>query len=55
VRYEGEARGKRVWRKLVHKSALFDLMAERGVEMMTGPTLLPPLEKPENVSEEERL
>jgi pilus assembly protein CpaF len=56
VRYEGEAKGKRVWRKLVHSSALFDLMAERGVEIMTGPSLLPPLENSqESVGHEERL
>jgi pilus assembly protein CpaF len=55
VRYEGEARGKRVWRKLVHSSALFNLMAERGVEMLTGPSLLPPLEKSEGMSDQERV
>ncbi len=44
VRYEGESKGKRRWRKMVKTSSLIQGLADRGVDLMTGPSLLPPPE-----------
>jgi pilus assembly protein CpaF len=41
AKYEGEAKGKRFWRKVVDDSPLLRFMSERGVELMTGMTLRP--------------
>jgi Flp pilus assembly CpaF family ATPase len=46
VRYEGEAGSRRVWRVMVKGSGIIDSMVARGVELMTGPNLLPPPEEP---------
>jgi len=49
VRFAGEVKGRRRWRMVNKSSRLLTAMADLGVEMMSGPTLLPPLE-PERVA-----
>lgn len=41
AKYEGESKGKRVWRKMAEDSPLLQLMSERGVDLMAGSTLRP--------------
>jgi pilus assembly protein CpaF len=49
VRYEGENKGKRRWRKMVKTSYLMQVLSDRGVDLLTGPSLLAP---PESVVSE---
>jgi len=42
IRYEGDIKGRRVWRKLTDESRLLNSLADRGVELPTSRTLLPP-------------
>jgi pilus assembly protein CpaF len=39
ARYEGELKGKRVWRKMAEGTPLLRSMSERGVDLMTGASL----------------
>ncbi len=43
VRYEGESKGKRKWRMVDRGVRILDEMEARGVELLSGPTLLPPV------------
>jgi pilus assembly protein CpaF len=41
AKYEGESKGKRIWRKMVDSSPLLQFMSDRGVDLMAGSTLRP--------------
>jgi pilus assembly protein CpaF len=45
IRYEGELKGKRKWRRMTESSALLASLVDRGVELLSGPSLLPVLPK----------
>lgn len=44
IRYEGEVKGKRKWRRVAEVSRLLSALSDRGVDLLTGPSLLPPQE-----------